>query len=125
MLACCKIQQQSTLGGSKMHFVILAMTTVLLAFSSVPLDAQNWQMPPDNQRCPSKWDAADQRGAGNMMKPVTVLRAAKLIKTGEVFELCAVLSPDPKEAFINANRVFNIYTKPSLPTPNARQANEE
>jgi kynurenine formamidase len=59
------------------------------------------------------------------MKPEAVLRAAKLITTGEVFELGAVLSPDPKEAFINANRVFNIYTKPALPTPNGRVANEE
>ncbi|TMA12779.1 MAG: hypothetical protein E6J89_03760, partial [Deltaproteobacteria bacterium] len=69
--------------------------------------------------------AGDQRSSGNMMKPETVLRAAKLIKTGEVFELAAVLSPDPKEAFINANRVFNIYTKPALPVANARVANEE
>jgi kynurenine formamidase len=60
-----------------------------------------------------------------MMKPETVLRAAKLIRTGEVFELGAVLSPDPREAFINAGRVFNIYTKPSPPIPNARQVNEE
>jgi kynurenine formamidase len=87
--------------------------------------AQSWQMPPDNQRCPSKWGAGDQRGSGNMMKPETVLRAAKLIKTGEVFELGALLSPDPKESFINAGRVFNIYTKPSPPIPNARQVNEE
>src|SRR5713101_7201271 len=87
--------------------------------------AQSWQMPPENQRCPSKWGAGDQRGSGNMMKPETVLRAAKLIKTGEVFELGAVLSPDPKEAFINGGRVFNIYTKPALPTPNERRENEE
>src|SRR2546427_3697522 len=109
-----------------MHFSALAMTTAaVLAFGGVPLQAQTWQMPPDNQRCPSKWGAGDQRGSGNMMKPETVLRAAKLIKSGEVFELAAVLSPDPKEAFINANRVFNIYTKPALPAANARQANEE
>jgi kynurenine formamidase len=109
-----------------MRSIALTMTTAaVLAFGSMPLRAQTWQMPPDNQRCPSKWGAGDQRGAGNMMKPETVLRAAKLIKTGEVFELAAVLSPNPREAFINANRVFNIYTKPSLPTPNARQENEE
>ena len=88
------------------RFIALAMTTaVVLAFNSVPLRAQTWQMPPDNQRCPSKWGAGDQRGAANMMKPETVLRAAQLIKTGEIFELGAVLSPDPKEAFINGGRV--------------------
>ena len=100
-----------------------AMAIALLGTTT--LRAQTWQMPPDNQRCPAKWGVGGQRGSGNMMKPETVLRAAKLIKTGEVFELAAVLSPDPKEAFINANRVFNIYTKPALPTPNARVANEE
>ncbi len=108
-----------------MRLAALVMTVAVLVSGSVPLHAQTWQMPPDNQRCPSKWGAGDQRGSGNMMKPERVLRAAKLIKTGEVFELAAILSPDPKEAFINGGRVFNIYTKPSLPTPNARQENEE
>jgi kynurenine formamidase len=109
-----------------MRVLALAITSAaMLASGSVRLGAQTWQMPPDNQRCPSKWGAGDQRGAGNMMKPETVLRATKLIKTGELFELAAVLSPDPKEAFINGGRVFNIYTKPSLPTANARQENEE
>jgi kynurenine formamidase len=82
-------------------------------------------MPPENQRCPSKWGKDDQRGSANMMKPETVLQAAKLIKTGEVFELGAILSPDTKESFINAGRQYNIYTKPSPPIPNARQVQEE
>src|SRR5216684_3825870 len=102
---------------------IAAAVTIVAA--PAPGRAQSWQMPPDNARCPSKWGADDQRGSGNLMKPATVLRAAKLIRTGEVFELGALLSPNPKEAFINAGRVFNIYTKPSPPIPNARQVNEE
>src|SRR3954462_14343579 len=85
----------------------------------------SWKMPADSERCPSKWGAGDQRGAGNWLKPETVLRATKLIKTGEVFELGAVLSPDPKETFINEGRVLNIYTKPYTPTPNQRNSNEE
>src|SRR5882724_10615383 len=109
-----------------MQLNALAMAiSALLAFGSVPLYAQSWQMPPDNQRCPSKWGADDQRGAANMMKPETVLQAMKLIKTGEVFELGAILSTDPKESFINAGRQFNIYTKVSPPIPNARQIQEE
>ena len=109
-----------------MRSIALAIiTAAALAFGGAPLRAQSWRMPPESERCPSKWGAGDQRGSGNLMKPETVLRAARLIKTGEVFELGAVLSPDPKEAFINANRVFNIYTKPALPVPNGRQANEE
>ncbi len=45
-----------------------------------------------SQRCPSKWGAGDQRGSGNHMKPETVLRATRLIRTGEVFELGRVFS---------------------------------
>jgi len=109
-----------------MRSIALIMTAAaILSLPSTRLHAQTWQMPPEDQRCPSRWGVADQRGSGNLMKPETVLRAAKLIKTGEVFELGAVLSPDPKEAFINGSRVFNIYTKPSLPVPNERRENEE
>src|SRR5262245_10711803 len=104
--------------------ILITIAATIGAATSIG-HTQSWQMPPENQRCPSKWGAGDQRGSGNLMKPETVLRAAQLIKTGEVFELGAVLSPDPKEAFINAGRVFNIYTKPSPPIPNARQVNEE
>ena len=89
------------------------------------LHAQSWHMPADSERCPSKWGAGDQRGSGNWMKPATVLRATKLIRTGEVFELGAVLSPDPKESYINGGRVYNIYTKPAEPVPNTRTENEE
>src|SRR5262245_66647071 len=95
---------------------IVTVSLISVSFLGAPmLRAQSWQMPPETERCPSKWGAGDQRGSANLMKPETVMRAAKLIRSGEVFELGAVLSPDPKEAFINAGRVFNIYTKPSLP----------
>lgn len=99
--------------------------TALLALGSAPAQTQSWQMPPDNQRCPSKWGPDDQRGSGNMMKPEIVLRAARLIKTGETFDLGALLSPNTNESFINEGRQFSIYTKPSPPVPNGRQVNEE
>lgn len=95
------------------------------ALMSASAAAQDWSMPPDTQRCPSKWGAEDQRGAANLLTPANVLRATKLVRTGEVFELGGVLSSDPKEAYINSGRVFNIYTKPSLPVPGVRQINEE
>jgi kynurenine formamidase len=101
------------------------VVTALLTLGSAPALAQTWQMPPEKDRCPSKWGKDDQRGAANMMTAATVLQAVKLIKTGEVFELGALLSPDPKESFINAGRQFNIYTKISPPIPNARQIQEE
>ena len=74
-----------------MRLILSAGTTLwILAFSNIVLHAQSWQMPPESQRCPSKWGAGDQRGAGNLMNPQTLLRAAKLINTGELFELGAV-----------------------------------
>ena len=58
------------------------------------------------------------------MGPETVLRAARLIRTGEVFELGQVLSPSMP---IPAGRRFEIFTKPTLMNPesNRRGSNEE
>jgi kynurenine formamidase len=86
--------------------------------------AQTWQPPADSQRCPSKWGAGDQRGSGNHMKPESVLKAARLIKTGEVFELGRVLSetmPMPN------GRRYEIITKRTRNDPgtNRRGSNEE
>jgi len=71
--------------------IALAATLVLIG---EPADAQSWRPPTDSQRCPSKWGAGDQRGSANHMKPETVLRATRLIRTGEVIELGHVLSSE-------------------------------
>src|SRR6187431_3427893 len=86
--------------------------------------AQSWQPPPDSQRCPSKWGAGDERGSGNHMKPESVLKAARLIKTGEVFELGRVLSESMP---MPAGRRFEILTKRTRNDPgtNHRGSNEE
>jgi kynurenine formamidase len=86
--------------------------------------AQAWRPPADNERCPSKWGAADQRGSGNHMKPETVLRAARLIRTGEVFELGRVLTETMP---LPAGRRFEIFTKRTRNDPgaNQRSSNEE
>ena len=108
-----------------MKSVVIATAVALLAVFAGAAQAQTWQMPPDSQRCPSKWGVGDQRGSANWMKPETVMRAAKLIRTGEVFELGDILSPDPKETFVNNNRAYNITTKYSVPKPDTRTENEE
>jgi len=103
--------------------VIFSLLFAVLALSGVA-SAQTWQPPADNQRCPSKWGAGDQRGSGNHMKPESVLKAARLIRTGEVFELGRVLSesmPMPN------GRRFEILTKRTRNDPgtNHRASNEE
>ena len=40
---------------------------------------------------PSPWGAQDQRGANNRMTPAKALEAAKLVKTGKVYQLGYVL----------------------------------
>ena len=104
--------------------MILACTLLMLFVCGGTASAQSWQPPAENQRCPSKWGKADQRGSGNHMKPETVLRAARLIKTGEVFELGQVL----KEGMpLPAGRRFEIFTKRTRNDPgtNRRSSNEE
>ncbi len=72
--------------------VVSAALILLAGFARTYTIAQSWQPPAEPQRCPSKWGAGDERGAANHMKPETVLRAVKLIRTGEVIELGQVLS---------------------------------
>ena len=58
------------------------------------------------------------------MKPETVLRAARLIRTGEVIELGQVLSGSMP---LNGPRRFEMHTKRTFmnPEPNRRGSNEE
>jgi kynurenine formamidase len=107
-----------------MRRVIGYAIALAAAVCPLPVPAQSWQPPADSQRCPSKWGAGDQRGAGNHMKPETVLRAARLIRTGEVFELGRVLSPSMP--FFGTRR-FELHTKRTVMNPgsNRRGSNEE
>jgi kynurenine formamidase len=86
--------------------------------------AQSWQPPSDAARCPSPWGAADERGAGNLKGPELVMRAARLIKAGEVIELGHVLSASMP---LNPTRQFDVHTKRTTMNPpsNRRGSNEE
>ena len=102
----------------------VALTILAVALCIGRGHAQSWQPPSDSQRCPSKWGAGDQRGSANHMKPETVLRAARLIRTGQVFELGHVLSGSMP--FFGTRR-FDVHTKrTSMNTgSNRRGSNEE
>ncbi len=104
---------------------IVVVSAFLLAMTTVHSQAraQSWQPPEDSQRCPSKWGAGDQRGSGNHMKAETVLRAAKLINSGEVIELGHVLNSTMP--FFGTRR-FDVHTKRTFMNPqsNRRGSNE-
>ena len=102
---------------------IMTLFAILLAARVAA--GQSWVPPAENQRCPSKWGAGDERGSGNLMKPEQVLKAAKLIRTGEVIELGQVLDPANMPFF--PGRQLNILTKRTnvLPQSNRRISNEE
>jgi kynurenine formamidase len=101
-------------------------TAIAIAFLAAPvLGFAQWNVPPESQRCPSKWGAGDERGSGNHMKnPQTVLRGARLIKTGEVIELGHVLGAGMP---FFGTRIFNLHTKRSFMNTgrNTRGSNEE
>jgi kynurenine formamidase len=103
--------------------VVMCVLTGVGGFST-PAYAQSWQPPPDAQRCPSKWGAGDERGAGNHMKPESVLRAARLIRTGEVIELGQILNGTMP---FSLGRRFELHTKRTVRNPgvNRRGSNEE
>jgi kynurenine formamidase len=104
----------------------IPVTGLVLAIVCCPaiLRAQSWQPPADKERCPSKWGAADERGSANHMNPEAVLRAARLIRTGQVFELGHALSGSMP--FFGTRR-FDVHTKRTFMNPpgNRRGSNEE
>lgn len=101
--------------------VVLAAVSVLADSSA---QGQSWTVPPESQRCPSKWGAGDERGSGNHMKPASVLRATQLIKTGEVIEIAHVMND--KMPFFGTRR-FDVHVKRTFMNDfsNRRGSNEE
>jgi len=114
--------KQTTIGAA-VSAVLLAAATVH-AQTPTPSQPPSWSVPAENQRCPSKWGAGDERGSGNLMKPAVVLEAAKLIKTGEVIDLAHVLGSTMP--FFGPRR-FDVHLKRTFMNTgsNERGSNEE
>ena len=106
-----------------MRGIIIAVAAAFV-LANAAVQAQSWQPPADSQRCPSKWGAGDQRGAANLMNSETVLKAARLIRAGEVIELGHVLTSTMP---LSAGRRFEVDTKRTTMAPqsNRRGSNEE
>src|SRR4051794_3362236 len=103
---------------------VVLTALVLLHVAAADIVGQSWKPPTAAERCPSKWGAADERGAANRVTADSVAQAAKLIRTGEIIELGRVLSADMP---LLTGRSFNLYTKRTngpLGT-NKRYSNEE
>ena len=100
----------------------LALLACLTPFTTA--HGQSWTVPMPAERCPSKWGAGDTRGSANHMKPESVLKAARLIKTGEVIEIGQVLSA--AMPFFGTRR-FDVTTKRTFMNDgsNHRGSNEE
>src|SRR5262245_43411501 len=111
-----------------MKFTGCALIAAAAFFAGASAFAQtpSWVPPADSARCPSKWGAADERGAANHMGPKILLKPASLIKTGEVFELGHVLNAS-MPGVNNGNRQFSLLTKQTAPPAgtNQRAGNEE
>lgn len=106
------------------HTVVGMVLAAVSALTCAPAQAQSWTVPPESQRCPSKWGAGDERGSGNHMKPASVMRAAQLIKTGEVIEIAHVMND--KMPFFGTRR-FDVHVKRTFLNDfsNRRGSNEE
>lgn len=102
---------------------VLLLSIISIGGAIHTAEAQSWRPPADEDRCPSKWGADDERGSANHMGASTVLRAARLIRTGEVVELGHVLSG----SIPLGDRHFELYPKPTAMNPqsNRRGSNEE
>ncbi len=103
---------------------IIAVSLLLLGSLSTSAAAQTWTVPAPDERCPSKWGAADERGSANHMTPASVLKAMRLVSTGEVVELGQVLSASMP--FFGTRR-FDAHTKRTFINAgaNRRGSNEE
>ena len=82
--------------GNKMRVFVFTIVGAAVAFGIGVVQAQTpeqqspnygWRPPSEAERCPSKWGADDRRGAANHMGPESVMRATRLIRTGQTFDL--------------------------------------
>ena len=91
-----------------LHVLVAVTALLVLSFANAPARAQSWHPASEAERCPSPWGPDDERGAANLMGPEVVLRAARLIRTGEVIEM-----GHPLHAAMPfyGDRVFNLQVK--------------
>src|SRR5688572_8759000 len=102
-------QQEENMKSKVLSGILPAAAALLVQAVFVSTAAaQSWTPPAPDARCPSRWGAADERGAANLVTAESVLAASKLIRSGEVIELGRVLAMDMP---LFGTRRFDIHTK--------------
>ena len=106
------------------HAIAALAAFLVVVLNAGSAQAQGWQPPTDAQRCPSPWGADDERGAANLMTADVILRAARLIRTGEIIEMGYPLHPDMP---FYGDRIYNQQIKRTRwsTASNPRGSNEE
>jgi hypothetical protein len=94
------------------QIVLVASVAAVIALAVVAMHGQaNWY--------PSKWGAADQRGAANRITPAKVLEARDLIKQGKLYQLGHVYEPGMP---MYGTRHFSLRIPQAFPMPGKNQA---
>ena len=99
-----------TLSRARIRVVFIASVVVALGVA-VAWAQSNWY--------PSKWGAADQRGAANRITPAKVLEARDLIKQGKLYQLGHVYEPGMP---MYGTRHFSLRIPQAFPMPGKNQA---
>ena len=100
-----------TLQRSRSWVVLVVGVAAVVLAVTVARGQSNWY--------PSKWGAADQRGAANRITPAKVLEARDLIKQGKLYQLGHVYEPGMP---MYGTRHFSLRIPQAFPMPGKNQA---
>lgn len=105
--------------------LLLAITASLVTTVVVTAHAADAQpaWAAESARCPARWGADDQRGTMNLLTPARMAQAAKLVKSGQSYELGRPLTATTA----GGGRIFSLTTlRTTQPAgSNGRTGNEE